>query len=500
MVQMIGITKRFPGIIANDNVTLTVQSKEIHALLGENGAGKSTLMSILTGLYRPDEGEILIKGGKVDFVSPKDAVNQGIGMVHQHFKLVKPFTVAENIMLGLKGLKQVYKLREIEERIVACSQSYGLAIDPKAKIWQLSVGEQQRVEIIKLLFRGAEILILDEPTAVLTPQESGELYKTLRTMADMGKAVIVISHKMNEVMEHSDRITILRGGKSVETVVTGATNENELARLMVGREVARTLEKKPAVIGRKVLDLKGVSALGDRGRPVINGVSLDLYGGEIVGIAGVAGNGQTELAEIVAGLRQAKSGQVLVNDTDCTGAGCKKRSELGISYVPEDRMSTGLVPNLNAFENMILKSYRKEKRWLINWKKIRAYTDDIVRRFDVKLASVTNPVKMMSGGNMQKLLLAREIESEPSVIVAVYPMRGLDIGATEYVRKLLLDQRDSGRAVLLISEELEELLALSDRIAVMHGGEVMGVVDPLETTIEEIGMMMAGRRAERHAG
>lgn len=499
MVEMYGVTKCFPGVIANEHVSFNVRAGEIHALLGENGAGKSTLMSILTGLYRPDEGEIRIKGQRMEFASPKDAVEQGIGMVHQHFKLVKPFTVAENMMLGLKDLKQIYNLKEMEARIVDCSQKYGLPIDPKAKVWQLTVGEQQRVEIMKLLFRGADILVLDEPTAVLTPQESTELYRTLRIMADMGKAVIVISHKMNEVLEHTDRITILRAGRSVATVNTGETAETELATMMVGREISRTFDKKRAVDGGKALELHQVSAWGDRGQLVLKNISLTLNKGEIVGIAGVAGNGQTELAEVIAGLRTVKSGKIAVNGRECTAGGSKRRAELGIGYVPEDRMSTGLVPGLNAFENMILKSYRKGRSWFINWKKARQWTDGVVERYEVKLASVLNPVRMMSGGNMQKLLLAREIESDPVVLVAVYPMRGLDIGATDYVRRLLLEQRDAGRAVLLISEELEELLALSDRIAVMHSGEIMGVVQGEGITKEELGLMMAGRRVEAYA-
>lgn len=494
MVEMLNITKKFPGVVANDRVSFSVNGGEIHALLGENGAGKSTLMSVLTGLYHPDEGEIRIQGRKVEFASPRDAVRRGIGMVHQHFKLVQPFSAAENIMLGLQGLKQLYNLKEIEAEILACSQKYGLTIDPHARIWQLSVGEQQRVEIIKMLFRGAEILILDEPTAVLTPQEAGELYKTLRSMAEHGKAVIVISHKMNEVLENTDYITVLRGGRYIGTVKTAATSEAELARMMVGRDIASGGAKETTAKERKILELRNVSAMGDRGLMTVKDISLEIHGGEILGIAGVAGNGQKDLAEIIAGLRQTKDGKVYINQADCTGIDCKRLIDAGVSYIPEDRMTTGLIPNLNAFENMVLKSYRRMKGRFINWTKIRRNTAEVVERFDVKISALHYPIKMMSGGNLQKLLLAREIEDDPSLIVAVYPMRGLDIGATDSIRKLLLAQRASGKAVLLISEELEELFELSDRIAVIHAGEIMGVVAPSETTIEAVGMMMAGKR------
>ena len=499
MVEMVRITKKFPGVVANHNISFQVEAGEIHALLGENGAGKSTLMSILTGLYQPDEGEIRLCGKAVALSSPREAVRCGVGMVHQHFKLVKPFTVAENIMLGLKGLKQVYNMAQIEEQIVECSTEYGLKIDPRAKIWQLSVGEQQRVEIVKMLFRGAEILILDEPTAVLTPQETTELYRTLRNMAQHGKAVIVISHKLNEVMENTDRITVLRGGEYIGTVKTSSTSADEIARMMVGRDISRDIDKAQSLVGAKVLELQDVSAIGDRGRLTLKNVSLDVRQGEILGIAGVAGNGQKELAEVIAGLRNVETGIIMLNDNEYTGLNARILIDGGISYIPEDRMTTGLAPNLNAFENIVLKSYRSCKGCFLNWKKIRNYSEDLISKYEVKLANIVNPVKMMSGGNLQKLLLAREIESNPNLIVAVYPMRGLDVGAADSIRKLLLTQRAAGKAVILISEELEELLELSDRIAVIHTGEVMGIVNPSETTIEEIGLMMAGQRMECHA-
>lgn len=494
MLEMRKISKEFPGVLANDQVSFSVNVGEIHALLGENGAGKSTLMSVLTGLYRHDGGDIYIEGQKMEFSSPKDAVNYGIGMVHQHFKLVKPFTVAENVMLSIKELKQLYNQKEIEQKIIKQSEAYGLSIDPKAKIWQLSVGEQQRVEIIKLLLQGARILILDEPTAVLTPQEARALYATLRKMAENGKSVVVISHKMNEVMENTDRITVLRDGKSIGTVHTKNTHENELAKMMVGRNISDLVEKKSLRKTGKVLTLDKVSALGNNGLLKLKNISIDIYDGEILGVAGVDGNGQKELADTVAGLCAVKEGNISFCGKDCTKSGRKKRIDLGISYVPEDRMTTGLVTDLNAYENMALKGYRKYPGFFIHWDKVRKDTDNMIRKFDVRLASTSNPVKMMSGGNIQKLLLAREIDSDPKLIIAVYPMRGLDIGATDYVKRLLIEQSEKGKAVLLISEDLEDLLSMTDRIIVMHGGEIMGIVNPSETSREEIGLMMAGKR------
>lgn len=494
MVEMRKISKEFPGILANDEVSFAVNPGEIHALLGENGAGKSTLMSILTGLYRPNSGEIYIEGKKVEFSSPKDAVNNGIGMVHQHFKLVQPFTVAENVMLSIKGLPQIYNQKSIEQKIIKQSDAFGLSIDPKAKLWQLSVGQQQRVEIIKLLLQGAKFLILDEPTAVLTPQEAGALYVTLRKMAQSGKAVVVISHKMNEVLENSDRITVLRDGKSIGTVNTQDTNENELAKMMVGRDISGVAGRKSHRTVKKVMTLDKVSVVGDSGFLKLKNVSMDIYGGEILGVAGVDGNGQKELAETVAGMRTVQEGRISFRGQECTKSGRKQRINLGISYVPEDRMTTGLVTELNAYENVALHSYHKYRGQFINWDKVKSYTEQLIEKFDVRLASTTNPVKMMSGGNIQKLLLGREIDADPQLIVAVYPMRGLDIGATDYVRRLLIEQSEKGKAVLLISEDLEDLLSMTDRIAVMHGGEIMGIVNPKETSREEIGLMMAGKR------
>lgn len=493
LVVMKEITKCFPGVIANDRVNLSINQGEIHALLGENGAGKSTLMSILTGLYRPDSGEIYVQGQPVELYSPKDAVVKGIGMVHQHFKLVKTFTVAENIILGLQSSGEYYNIQDIHRKIQDFCQEYGFHIDPGAKVWQLSIGEQQRAEIIKVLFWGAEILILDEPTAVLTPQEATELYKMLRLMAERGKSVIVISHKLSEVMENTDRITVLRGGKSIGTVITTATNERELTTMMVGRSVMLEVPEKEQHYGDKILSLNNISCLGNRGQMAIKQVSLEIAAGEILGIAGVAGNGQSELAEVIAGLRSLEAGEKYVDGMNYTNSSVQDLIQAGVSYVPEDRLGTGLVPGLNAVDNFLLKSY-KQSGWFINWQQAAQATKDVVQKFDVKMANLLNPVKMLSGGNLQKLLLAREISANPRIIVAVYPMRGLDVGAMETVRKLLMAQRDAGKAVLLISEELDELLAMSDRIAVLHEGEVMGMVEPRSTTVEAIGMMMAGKR------
>lgn len=496
MAEMKNITKEFPGVRANDRVSFSVEAGEIHALLGENGAGKSTLMSVLTGLYMPDEGEIRLKGERVRFSSPKDAVAHGIGMVHQHFKLVQPFTVAENVMLSMPGLPQFYNQKEIERKVRDYSEAFGLSIDPRAKVRQLSVGQQQRVEIVKLLCRGASLLILDEPTAVLTPQEADQLYATLHKMAGDGKAVILISHKMREVMENTDRITVLRDGKSIDTVVTKDTNEQELVRMMVGREIAQVGEKQTAVRPEKVLELRDVCVSGEDGPDRLHAVSMTVHAGEIFGVAGVDGNGQKELADLVAGLARASSGSVFIEGGNHTRDTRRQRIDAGVAYVPEDRMATGLVTDLGAYENMALLDYRRSKGGLIHWSSVRKRTDHLLKKFDVKLASPFNPVKMLSGGNIQKLLLAREIESGPKLIVAVYPMRGLDIGAADYVRRLLIEQSRQGRAILFISEDMEDLLTISDRIAVLHGGEIMGCVRPEETSQEEIGLMMAGRRKE----
>ncbi|HEY66452.1 MAG TPA: ABC transporter ATP-binding protein [Caldilineae bacterium] len=500
---MVGIVKRFPGVVANAGIDLEVYAGEIHALLGENGAGKSTLMNILAGLYRPDEGEIYIHGHLVDIRSPRDAIELGIGMVHQHFMLVETLTVAENVILGLKEPRLVLDMDRVEQEIEELSRRYGLQVDPTAYIWQLSVGEQQRVEILKALYRGANILIMDEPTAVLTPQEAHELGRTLRRMAEEGKAIIFITHKLDEVAEFSDRVTVLRQGRVVATLPTEQTTREELARLMVGREVLFRLEKEPVEPGAVVLELRDVHALNDKGLPALRGVSLQIRAGEIVGIAGVAGNGQRELAEVVTGLRPVSSGRILVHGRDVTNCSPREVIQAGVSHIPGDRLGMGLVPNLPVSDNIILKDYRKAplaQGPFLRKQAVIRFAQELIRRFRIDTPSPATPVRLLSGGNLQRCILAREITAGRGLLVAVHPTRGLDVGATEAVRRMLLEQRAQGAAILLISEDLEELLALSDRIVVLYEGQVMGTVSADEANIEAIGLMMAGSRVPAPEG
>jgi len=499
LVKMQGITKRFPGVLANDNIDLEVQAGQVHALLGENGAGKTTLMNILSGLYRADAGEIYIRGQRVHLQSPRDAIDLGIGMVHQHFMLVEPQTVAENVILGLKTPRFFLDMARIEREIAGFSKQYGLQVDPRARIWQLSVGEQQRVEILKMLYRGVDLLIMDEPTAVLTPQEVDELFVTLRRMADEGKAVIFISHKLDEVMAISDQVTVLRSGKVVATVDTSQTTKEELARMMVGREVLFRVEKKPVEPGRVVLEVRNLQALNDKGLPALKGVSFTIRQGEILGIAGVAGNGQRELAEVVTGLRKATNGRVLIAGCELTNCSPRRVIRERVSHVPEDRLGMGLVPNLAVSDNVILKSYRDPplaRGPFLDRRSIRRFAARLIKAFNIITPSQETPVKLLSGGNLQRTILAREISIGPRLMVAVHPTRGLDVGATESVRNLLLKQREDGAAILLISEDLDELLTLSDRIAVMYEGRIMGIVDVEEADVGEIGLMMAGTEVQ----
>ncbi len=495
LVEMKNITKRFPGVLANEGINLQVRAGEIHALLGENGAGKSTLMNILTGLYRPDEGEIYVRGLRTVLNSPRDAISAGIGMVHQHFRLVHPFSVAENVILGSCGQGLLLQRKKTEEQISRLSDRFGLQLEPRAKVWQLSVGEQQRVEIVKMLYRGADILILDEPTAVLTPQEVRDLFVTLRKMADSGRAVVVITHKLTEVMALADRITVLRGGKSVATVLKAETDERELTRLMVDREIMLDTGKAPARPGGTVLELKAVAALGDKGHKALQNISLQIRAGEILGIAGVAGNGQKELAEVITGIRRTAAGQVVINGADMTGKGPGEIIAAGVAYVPEDRLGMGLVPGLGAMDNLILKDYRSPAmagKIFINARLAKERAERLVNEFEVKTPGLETPVKLMSGGNLQRLLLAREISAKPKLIVAVYPVRGLDIGATEAVYKILLAQRAAGTAILLISEDLDEIFNLADQVAVLYEGRVTGLLPTTDADIETIGQMMVG--------
>ncbi len=496
---MRGIVKRFPGVVANDHVDFEVRSGEIHALLGENGAGKSTLMKILYGMYRPDAGEILIDGERVRFRSPLDAIRRGIGMVHQHFMLVEPFTVAENVALGLPSSRRfVNDLDRVAARIQELAELYGFKVDPGAYIWQLSVGEQQRVEILKVLYRGASVLILDEPTAVLTPQEVEGLFRTLRRMKEEGHAIVFISHKLNEVLSISDRITVLRGGRVVGTIPAADATREELARMMVGREVVFRLERPAVEPGEVMLEIRDLWAMGDRGVPALRGVDLEVRAGEIVGLAGVSGNGQRELAEVIVGLRRPTRGRVRIGGTDVTGWPPAELIKLGLSYIPEERMRDGGVPEFSVEDNLVLKDhpFRPFSRGIfLNFPEIARYAERLIGDFDIRTPSRRTPLKSLSGGNIQKLILARELSRSPKVLIAAQPTRGLDVSATEYVRRRILEQRERGTATLLISDDLDEILSLSDRIAVIYEGRIMGVVRTEEADIEELGLMMAGAKS-----
>lgn len=496
LVRMRGIVKKFPGVVANDHVDLDIYTGEIHALLGENGSGKSTIMSVLAGLYKPDAGEILIDGTPYVFGSPRDAIAAGVGMVHQHFKLVEPFTVAQNMQLGERGGSFLLSDAGIRQEIGNFEKRFGLSVDPDAWVWQLSVGEKQRVEIVRMLYRGSKVLILDEPTAVLTPQEAAELFVNMKKMATAGCAVVFITHKMNEVQEVADRVTVLRGGKVSGTMLCRDVHAQELVWLMVGREVVFNAERAPRE-GRsdEVAKLTRVCAANDSGRAGLQGVSLSLRSGQIFGIAGVAGNGQKELAEVITGLRRVTDGTVEFLGEAVTNLPPAELIRRGISYVPEDRMGMGLVPALDAVENMLLKNYHNPEysgRWLIDRSAAERWTAEVVRQYKVKLAALTQPVRSMSGGNLQKLLLAREIAGDPRLIIVVYPARGLDVGATESIHKLLMELRDQGTAILLISEDLDELMKLSDRVGVMFGGRIVGNFAIEETDLEEVGLLMMG--------
>ncbi len=495
VVEMRGIVKTFPGVVANDHVDFSLEKGEIHALLGENGAGKSTLMNVLYGLYRPEEGEIRVNGAPVTFGSPSDAIALRIGMIHQHFMLVQAMTVTDNVILGLKTHGILLDEKVAEERIRELAEKYGLKVDPKSVIWQLSVGEQQRVEILKALYREANVLILDEPTAVLTPLETKDLFDILRRMRSEGRSIVYISHKLEEVMNISDRITVLRGGKVVSLVKKSATGKAELARLMVGREVVFRLSKTQARTGDLVLEVEDVSALSDRSVPALKKVSFAVHEGEILGIAGVSGNGQRELAEVLVGLRKTTGGRIVVGRRDITRASPRKIVDLNVGFIPEDRVEAGLVMSLPILNNTIMKKYRDFSQGpLLNYNAASAYAGELIKEFDVKTSNMRYPTKTLSGGNLQKLILARELARQPRLLIAAQPTRGLDVGATEYIRSKILEQRSLGRAILLISEDLDEILSLSDRIAVMYEGEIMGIVPAEGADVEEIGLMMAGSK------
>ncbi|MEW6621519.1 MAG: ABC transporter ATP-binding protein [Bacillota bacterium] len=502
ILQMKNITKQFPGVLANDNVRFEVQKGEVHALLGENGAGKSTLMNILYGLYQPTSGEIYFNGKLIEFNSPNDAIKAGIGMVHQHFMLIPPLSVVENIILGMKPWKPFLDLKSAATKIAEISKQYGMDIDPYAKVWQLSVGQQQRVEIIKVLFRGANILILDEPTAVLTPQETTELFAMIRRLSTEGHTIIFISHKLKEVNAVSHKVTVLRHGKCVGTVITQETTPDELARMMVGRNVSFTVVKSPAKIGNKILEVNQVNALSNKGLKALKDISFEVHSGEILGIAGVDGNGQSELVETITGLRKTSSGEILVKGKNLTNAHPRKILEHKVSHIPEDRQLHGLVLGMTLKENFILQDhyhppYSKGYFKLLDWKYIEQHSRSLIKEFDVRTPNENVLAQNLSGGNQQKLILAREIFKQPDLLIAMHPTRGLDVGAIEFVHKKIVDQRDKGTAVLLISTELDEILCLSDRIAVLYEGQIMGIVKPEEVSIEQIGLMMAGSKLEQ---
>ena len=500
-VHMSGVVKRFPGVVANDGVNFDVRKGEVHALLGENGAGKSTLSNILTGLYRPDEGMIEIDGLPASFSSPKSALDAGIGMVHQHFRLVQPFTVAENVVLGNPETPFTINSVSINEKVARLAERFDMAVDPAARIWQLSVGEQQRVEILKVLHRGARVLILDEPTAVLTPIEAEALFRTLRAMTAEGRTVIFISHKLDEVMSVSDRITVLRGGRTVGTVETRSTSTRELASMMVGRSVefSRAVRHNPGDPQDTVLSLTGVSSNDDRGRLALDNVSITVGRGEIVGVAGVAGNGQRELAEVITGMRPATTGTVTVDGKVLPNGRPRKAIEGGLAHVPEERLHTGLAAGLSVEDNMALKTYRTSlmsRLGMLRRKSISEKALELVTRYDVKTPDTATPVRLLSGGNVQKVLLSREFSTDPVALVAASPTRGLDVGAIETVRNRIVEAADAGVGILLISEDLEEIMSLAERIIVMYEGRLVADMPAAGASRERIGLLMGGATEE----
>jgi simple sugar transport system ATP-binding protein len=496
MLEMGGIVKRFPGVVASDGVDFDVRAGEVHTLLGENGAGKSTLMKILYGLYQADEGEIRIHGDVADITSPTDAIGLGVGMIHQHFMLVDTLTVAENVALGLRSERGILTdLDRVSERIGELSERYGLQIDPEALIWQLAVGQRQRVEIIKALYRDAKLLILDEPTAVLTPQEVDQLFVTLRQMTADGRGLIFISHKLHEVLALSDRITVLRHGKVTGHLQAEDATREVLAEMMVGRQVQMVPDKPSVAATEPVLQIRNLTVMGDRGDEAVRALDLEVRAGEILGVAGVSGNGQRELAQAIAGLRPVESGTVQIGDSDVTNLRPAQVRAEGLAYVPEERMHTGAIAGFSVTENLLLIDHGNERfvsRGLLDFEAIRRHCQGLVDEYDVKTPSLETPAQSLSGGNIQKLILARELSGTPKVLIAAQPTRGVDIGASEYIHRRLIEQRSESTAVLMVSEDLDEVFALSDRIAVIYEGQIIGVVDAASTTRQAIGLMMAG--------
>ena len=505
VLQLRGITKQFPGVLANDHIDLTLMPGEIHALLGENGAGKTTLMNILYGLYHPDEGQILVRGKELVMESPSNAIQAGIGMVHQHFMLVPVFTVTENVMLGVEAVhNRVFLDREaVAHQIRDLSNQYSLDLDPDAYIRDLAVGVQQRVEIVKTLHRKADILIFDEPTAVLTPQEVGEFFKIMRSLVDRGASIIFITHKLKEVMTIADRITVLRNGRVVGSAVPAQTNAAELARMMVGREVILNVNKEPAQPGATVLDVAGLSVLDDRHQTKVESVSLSVRAGEVLGIAGVQGNGQTELVEAITGLRTVAGGKIAIDGKDTTMASPRQIIENGVAHVPEDRQRDGLVLSYPVADNLVLNTYYLPpfaSGVAMHESVILASAAERVAQFDIRTPSVQTLTSTLSGGNQQKVIVAREFSRPIKLLVASQPTRGLDVGSIEYIHQRLIDKRDQGCAVLLVSPELDEIMSLSDRIAVMYRGRIVAIVDERAATREQIGLWMAGISPVKDAG
>jgi simple sugar transport system ATP-binding protein len=504
-VEMRGITKAWPGVVANDHVNLEVRKSEIHAVVGENGAGKTTLMNVLYGLVRRESGEILINGKPARIAGPRDAIALGIGMVHQHFMLIPVFTVGENIMLGREPVTQgdFYDRGRARDEIRQLSQRYGLVLNPDTRVAELPVGLQQRVEIVKVLYRGADILILDEPTGVLTPQESAELFTVLRGLVKEGKTIIFISHKLKEVLQISDRITVMRRGKVVGELVTAKTTEQEIARNMVGREVLLRVEKKPATPGAVALRVENLTALSDQGVPALKAISFDLHEGEILGIAGVEGNGQSELVEVLAGTRKASGGRILLGNRDLTSFNARATRRAGVGHIPEDRRGAGLVLNYSVADNLVLGRQRFPGfSWegiILRVRAILSWARRLIKEFDIRTPSPATAARALSGGNQQKIIVAREMASKPRVLLASQPTRGVDIGAIEFIHRRLVAQRDEGAAVLLVSAELDEIRSLSDRIAVIYEGRIVSV-EPAETSEERLGLLMTGGGAESRAG
>ena len=501
VIEMREITKIFGEFVANDKINLELRKGEIHALLGENGAGKSTLMNMLAGLLEPTSGEIVVNGKSEKLDSPSKAASLGIGMVHQHFMLVEAFTVAENIILGSEVTnKGVLDLKKANADILELSERYGLAVDPTAKVADISVGAQQRVEILKTLYRGADILIFDEPTAVLTPAEILELMDIMKTLVKEGKSIILITHKLDEIRAVADRVTVIRRGKSIQTVsIEGATNK-DLAEMMVGRSVSFVTEKEEAQPKEVVLQISDLVVNENRGVPAVKELSIDVRAGEIVGIAGIDGNGQSELIQAITGLRKVKSGSIKIKGQEVVGLSSRKITEMNVSHVPEDRHRDGLVLEMMLSENIALQTYYKEplsKNGVLNYNQINSYARKLMEEFDVRAANEIVPASALSGGNQQKAIIAREVDRNPDLLIVSQPTRGLDVGAIEYIHKRLIAERDKGKAVLVVSFELDEILNLSDRIAVIHDGKIQGIVKPSETNKQELGVLMAGGELEK---